>query len=101
MNDTGIKNAKIDGTELGITDRGESFWIQLDYGDSSHQGFGGYRLGGKFTNYVILGILNAVGADSWEKLKGTPVRAKVEDGMVRAIGHYLDEKWFDPREFKE
>lgn len=94
-----IQNAKITGTELGITDRGPSFWVSVDYGGSG-QGFGGYRLGGTFTDYVIFGILKAVGVDSWEKLKGTPVRVKGSHDGIEAIGHYLEDKWFNPKDYK-
>lgn len=93
-----IQNAKISGTELGGNERGPSFWVYLDYGGAG-QGFGGYRLGGEFTHYVIMGILEAVGVDSWEQLKGKPVRAKIEDGTIVAIGHFLDDKWFTPKNY--
>jgi len=95
-----IKNAKITGTELGGNERGPSFWVYVDYGGAG-QGFGGYSLGGTFTHYVITGILEALEVDSWEKLKGTPVRVKASHDKVQAIGHYLKDQWFDPSEFKD
>ncbi len=96
----GIQNAKIKGTSLGF-DEHYSFWVYLSYGDSSGQGFGGWSLGGEFTEYVIRGILTTViDHGAWEDLKGKPCRAKLEDGKVVAIGHFLEDKWFDPREYK-
>ena len=95
-----IKNAKITGTSLGNDDRGPSFWVFVDY-DAGGQGFGGYKLGGKFTDYVIMGILNAVGVDKWEDLKGKPIRVKGDNSKIQAIGHYLKDQWFDPSEFSE
>lgn len=96
-----IKNAKITGTSLGF-DEHYSFWVNLSYGDSSGQGFGGYALGGKFTEYVIRGILTTIlDHGKWEDLKGKPCRAKIEEGKIIAIGHYLEDKWFDPSEFKD
>ena len=95
-----IQNAKITGTSLGNDDRGPSFWVFVDYGGSG-QGFGGYRLGGTFTDYVLFGVLNALKVDKWEDLKGTPVRVEIEDGTIKAIGHYLEDKWFNPKEFSD
>ena len=93
-----IKNAKITGTSLGNDDHGPSFWIYIDYGGAG-QGFGGYALGGEFTNYVIMGILNTLKVNKWEDLEGTPVRVKCSHEKIQAIGHYLEEKWFDPSEY--
>ena len=95
-----IKNAKITGTSLGYDDRGPSFWIYVEYGNYG-QGFGGYKLGGIFTDYVIMGILEAVGVDKWEELKGRPIRVKASHDKIQAIGNYLEEKWFDPSKFNE
>jgi hypothetical protein len=65
------------------------------------QGFGGYLLAGKFTDYVVMGILKTVGVDTWERLKGTPIRVKGDNSGIEAIGHYLEERWFNPADFKE
>lgn len=96
-----IKNAKISSTSIGFDDRGPSFWIHVDYGGAG-QGFGGYRLGSGFTDYVLFGILKAVGCEKWENLKGKPVRVKINDsGTIQSIGHYLEDKWFDPGEYND
>lgn len=100
MSEDGIKNAKITGTELGGTERGPSFWVYVDYGGAG-QGFGGYALGGAFTHYVITGILSALDVESWEQLKGKPVRVNVEGGTIKSIGHFLEDKWFTPSEYKK
>ena len=95
-----IENAKITGTELGGDERGPSFWLYLDYGGSG-QGFGGYRLGGEFTHYVIMGILDTLEIARWEDLKGKPCRAKIEDGTIVSVGHYLKDQWFTPKEYND
>lgn len=93
-----IQNAKITGTSLGF-DHHYSFWVYLDYGGSG-QGFGGFALGGEFTDYVLRGVLTTVLEEgTWEDLKGKPCRVKIEDGTIVAIGHYLEDKWFNPKEF--
>lgn len=98
--DKQIRNATITSTSLGNDERGPSFWVNLTYGGAG-QGFGGYFLGGAFTHYVIMGILNTLEVDNWEDLKGTPVRVESDGGKVYRIGHYLKDKWFDPAEWKE
>lgn len=95
-----IKNAKISGTRLGNDDRGPTFWIMVDYGGAG-QGFGGYSLGGKFTHYAIMGILDTLGVQTWEQLVGKPVRVKGDNGKIQAIGNYLKDQWFDPSEYKD
>lgn len=95
-----VRNATISSTSLGNDDHGPSFWIHLDYGGAG-QGFGGYMLGGGFTHYVIMGILNTVGVDKWENLKGKPVRVQASDDKVEAIGHYLKDKWFYPSDYNK
>lgn len=103
-----IKNALIDEVQLGIEDHGILVaWLMLDYGDSSHQGFGGYsldkpgkdgRTGSEFGTTFILQCLKICGVDSWEKIKGKNIRVKSEDGLAKEIGHITKNIWFNPRE---
>ena len=95
-----IVNAKIVGTMLGLEDHGIfTYMIDLDYGGSSGQGFGGYSLGGEYTNKVILGIMKTVGVETWEKLRGNYVRVEIgDDGRIRRIGNLLEDIWFNPSE---
>lgn len=93
------RNAKITGTFLGREDHGIfTAWVYLDYGGSG-QGFGGRCLGGKYTHEFIDGVLEALNVESWEKLKGVPCRAEADHAHVHRIGHYLEDRWFDPREW--
>lgn len=107
--DTEIRNATIKSTELGLKDHGcLSFFLYLDYGGAG-QGFGGYvldepihkngkfikRIGSAFGMEIINQILKVLEVNSWEKLPGTPCRAKTEHHKVHAIGHYLKDNWFD------
>lgn len=97
-----IKNAIIRGVTIGDDDHGGlSSFLDLDYG-GVHQGFGGYGLyspgrsedhGGKW----IWRCMEVVGVDEWGKLRGAPVRVRVEDGLAVAIGHYIEDRWFEPR----
>jgi hypothetical protein len=109
---TEIKNAVINRTQLGVhhTDHGIlSFYIHLDYGGSG-QGFGGWQLDGVNPVYkagdhraaprvptsmaasLLLSIDEVFGCD-WEDLKGVSCRA-YRHLSVKAIGHYLKDKWF-------
>lgn len=101
-----IKNAKIRSTCLTIEDHGIlSVWVNLDYG-SAGQGFGGYRLdrqpdhpsANDFGAFFIRRTLEAVGVERWENLVGAPCRVKADHGTVYAIGHFIEDKWFDPQE---
>lgn len=109
------KNAKIESTMLGVEDHGiMSFMLMLDYGGGSIQGAGGYALdtplkdnNGKFIKRVggapgmtlIMRILEVVGVDKWEDLKGEHIRVKAEFTSIHAIGNLLKDDWLDFKEF--
>ena len=109
MRETEILNAVIDGTMLGIEDHGLMTAYVYLKGDGWGVGFGGYVLdawdGKKRTQTPLTGmfvsrVLEVVGADKWEDLKGKPVRVESEGlggGCVR-IGHYVKDLWFNPKE---
>lgn len=112
MDDDEIINAKITSTHLGFEDHGMfSFMLSMQW-DGTGQGFGGYRLdrydhaqkcsvGTASGMDIIIGILNAVGVEKWEDLEGKYCRIKRAKGMIQAVGHITDGKWFDMREFAE
>lgn len=106
------KNAKITGTMLGIEDHGIlSAMLYLDYGGAG-QGFGGYamdtwdegfrrRVGAAFGAEFILRVLHTVGVERWEHLKGQHVRVRADHSKVYAIGHIIEDRWFNPREITD
>lgn len=97
MNEIEIKNATIEKTMLGYEDHGIfTFLISLDYGNSG-QGFGDYTLGGEVTDQAIQGILKVLKLNSWEELKGIHVRVKATNTKVHEIGHFLEDRWFNPK----
>ncbi len=96
------RNARIERTRLFVEDHGMlTAFLYLDYGNGLHQGFGGYALylpsgygdcGGKF----VYSILKTIEQDSWDDLKDKIVRVRIENGLVRAIGHPIKDQWFAP-----
>ena len=114
MSEPKIENAKIDSTFLGINDHGIfDAWLHMS-GDGWGCGFGGYsldgpiKIDGKFSHREdtegIVGeyvrqVLETVGVDSWEKLKGQHIRVKTEGlgGGILAIGNLIKDKWFEPK----
>lgn len=105
-----IKNAEISGTMLGREDHGIfTYMIQLDYGDSSGQGFGGYVLDGYdettsgrngtvFGCEAIFKLLDILEVVSWEQLKGTPCRVQSDFSHIHRIGNFKKDKWLDLKE---
>jgi hypothetical protein len=108
-----IENGRIDSTMLGYEDHGVlTFWLMLSFAGSG-QGFGGWVLDGKpaertaraervasaACGVAVAGILRAVGVEKWENLKGAHVRVRRdgERGTISAIGHIIEDKWFDPK----
>lgn len=104
MRDPEILNARIESTHLGGDDHGGmTFWLHLDYGHSA-QGFGGFGLGTNngaplvYLHLAVREILRATGAEKWESLAGTHIRAEVAGGLVTGIGHIIADRWFRPKE---
>jgi hypothetical protein len=107
-----IHNAKITGTMLGYEDHGiMTCFIYLEW-DGAGVGFGGYgldeydkdlkkRVGvGKSLDF-IKEIMEVVGVQKWEDLKGQYVRVDSEGwgGTALGIGNLLKDKWLYPKEF--
>jgi hypothetical protein len=104
------KNALIRSTFLGFEDHGIfTFSIGLDYGGSG-QSAGGYALdsrnketqkkqGYAYAIDLISEILNVVGVDTWEDLKGKNIRVMATYDKVIAIGNLLNDKWLNFSDF--
>ena len=109
-----ILNAKIKSTMLGYEDHGIlTFMLYLDCGDGTSQGFGGYQLDTpvhheghflgraptKAPGLILKRILETVGVERWEDLRGKVIRIQRREEVLHApitrIGHMLDDKWFD------
>lgn len=107
-----IKNAKITKTMLGWQDHGIlTCTINLDYGDAV-QSFGGYsfdyhpegskeRQASRYGMEFIAYLMRTVGVKTWEELPGTVVRVECSWDKVWRIGHFLEDKWFDPQELAD
>ena len=107
-------NAKITNVSLTMADHGcLTFYITLDGGGVGCN-FGGYSIGtgylgakdfssNKYGLEAIMRIMDTVGVEKWEDLKGQYVRV-VDPGLGRSvnkIGHITKNKWFDIKEFFE
>lgn len=101
-----IENGLIDSAFLGWEDHGcFACSIGIEFG-CVHQAFGVYQLGNRtggddYGITFLAKLMNAVGVNEWSKLKGTHVRVKRDKhgDLIRAIGHIIEDKWFEPREF--
>ena len=109
-----IENATIASTTLGEEGHGIFTAYVFVEGDGWGCGFGGYaldqwddilkdRIGTAYGLEYIKRVMETVGVDSWEKLPGQHVRVETEGlgGGITRIGHFLKEKWFDPKAFSE
>lgn len=109
---TKFENAVIESTMIGKEDCGVmTFMIRIRSG-SLNAAEGRYRLFA-FTDRVkgereyrskgleaISQILDVVGVDRWEHLKGRHIR--IEDNewtAITKIGNIMEDKWFDMKEF--
>ena len=109
-----IKNATISSTSLGEEDHGIfTAYVHLS-GDGWGVGFGGYalddwseadqrRVGSDFGCEFIKAVLETLEVKTWEKLVGTPCRVETEGfgGQSLRLGHYIKDKWLDPKALAE
>lgn len=104
-----VKNAVIESATITSDDHGcLSAWISLDYGNCGHQGFGGYVLYlprsqmhhklETVAGHFIWRVMEVAGVTEWGKLKGKTVRVRSDHSGVEAIGHIVNEDWFNPKE---
>jgi len=104
-----IKNAVIEGASLTVDDRGIlTAYLALNYGDSG-QSFGGRALylpesfinskkPGNFAGHFICRVLKIAGISDWNDLVGKAIRVKAKYLNVIAIGHIIEDDWFNPEE---
>lgn len=103
-----IRNAIIVESFLGYDpDHGiltSSVTVEFDGG---RQNFGGYNLG-YYKDKIkvpcsalgpwIIWILDITGSKTWEGVIGKPIRIDGDDREIKRIGHYLQDRWFNPKE---
>ena len=110
-----IQNARIESTFLGEEDHGILTGIlQFDFG-GIHCGWGMYSFGSAskpvesaFGMEFVRQVLNVVGVDSWEKVAGKYIRCRYKEGTkggwgasssnIEAIGHIVEDRWFNIQE---
>ena len=101
-----VKNAIIESAKITTDDHGcLSAWISLDYGGTG-QGFGGYVLYlpmlfkhhdmNSVAGHFIWRGMEVAGVTEWDKLAGKAIRVKARDDGVKAIGHIVNDDWFEP-----
>lgn len=107
MPNLNVQNAKIVDTFLGQEDHGiMTLYLFVEF-DGGRQGFGGYfldtydksqekRIGTVYGMEFLMRTLATVGVSKYEDLKGKMVRLKRENTKIHAIGHILQDRWFEP-----
>lgn len=105
-----IKNAVIESVSIDDGERGLlTAWLNLNYGGTA-QGFGGYALylPNSYSHHKMLShaghfiyrCMRIGDVSNWTDLKGKAIRVKIdsEGGKIIAIGHIINEDWFNPSE---
>lgn len=103
-----IKNATIKSARITTSDHGLlDCWLELAYGGSLCQGFGGYALylPKTFKRHDVMSvaghhlfrIMEICGVSSWDKVSGCNIRVQLSDqGTVETIGHIIEDDWYTP-----
>jgi hypothetical protein len=101
-----IKNAVIEKALISSGDRGFlDCWLHLTYGGSG-QGFGGYALYlpkswrhhsiESPARHFIFRCMEVAGVTDWDRMSGRTIRVKASNGLIRSIGHIINDDWFSP-----
>jgi len=95
---TEIENGRIYSTMLGMEEHNIFTSMMVIKCENGSQNFGGWVLNVPYGAEFILRTLKIAEARNWEELTGKPIRVKRETkgGRIIAIGHYIDDKWFNP-----
>jgi hypothetical protein len=97
-------NARIVDVAIEIEDHGLlTMMVTVDYG-GSRQGFGGFAhhsehysgIGVKSLEIFIWNLLDVTGTSKLSNVVGKSVRVKKNHGLIKGIGHFLEDKWFYP-----
>ena len=89
------RNVKITRTFLGREDHGIPSFMLTTIANSTGQGFGGWDL--RFYGVdMLMRVIETVGVESWEKLGGAYCRVRSENGLLKAIGHITEDRWYEP-----
>lgn len=107
-----IENAKITNVSISMADHGcVTFWLHIELNDCLC-GIGGYCIGHGYLGAdhfdgeglgieAMARIMDTVGVDKWEDLKGKYIRV-VNEGWgksINEIGNIIKDKWFDIDKF--
>lgn len=110
-----IYNVKITGTAITMADHGcLTFYVTVE-GAGMGCSLGGYCIGHGYLGstefraekgsglVAIMNIMDVVGVEKWEDLKGKYCRVACKGfgQTVDEIGNLIDEKWFNLRKFFE
>jgi hypothetical protein len=97
MSERSIKNAKIESTGLGYVGgcNVPTAYLNLVFPPGG-QGFGGYCLKSHAMHDFVMGVLEVVGVDTWEELKGKYIRIDSDWSKIYAIGNIIEDKWYNP-----
>lgn len=107
-----IENAKISSASITMEDHGcVTFWVYIEM-DCGSCDIGGYCIGHGYLGAdhfdgdglgieAMARIMDTVGVDKWEDLKGKYIRV-VNEGWgksINKIGNIIKDKWFDIDKF--
>lgn len=111
----GIHNAKIMDTSITMADHGcLTFFLTIEGEGSWGVGIGGYSIAYGYLGSdefkaesgagleAMMRIMDTVGVDRWEDLKGKYIRVKGDiygSGSIEIIGNLLEDKWFNLKKF--
>ena len=110
-----VNNVIITNTSITMEDHGVLTFDITVAGDGFSVNLGGYCIGLGYLGakefsaksggglVAMMNIMNVVGVDKWEDLKGKHCRIK-SDGWgsrVSIIGNFIEDKWFDMKKFFE
>ena len=106
-------NAVIESAKITANDYDKGIlgcWLFLKCGNGLGQGFGGYALYlpkgfshhdiESVAGHYLYRVMEIAGVTEWKDLPGKTIRIRKQDGWsatIEAIGHIVNDDWFDPK----
>ena len=86
------ENAKVKSFFIGLEDHGIPAWALTFSGPNWEQSTGARGFGTSFSD-TMRDLCRVLDVTDMQKVAGKPCRVRCDKGIIKEIGHFLEDKW--------